>query len=213
MVKIVSKFALSLLLFFSFSANAQLNRRNDQANQQGNPSYQRQQQIHDSSFVDHLRWGFNGGLSFGYGGGYIEIDPQVGYQFNPQFIAGVGVSYSYIREAIFDPYSGQYAGSYSTSNYGGRLFAEYHFLPFLFAHAEYEAMNFDYLVYNTNTGALIDDGRVWVGNPMIGLGYKSPIGRKGYSYLMLLYDLNINDPRSAELYNYNPFVLRIGFMF
>ncbi len=217
MIKIVQCLVLAVLLTTCYlQVNAQLNRRNDQTNQQGNP-YGRQQKP-DSSFVDHLRWGFSGGASGGYGGGYIEIDPQLGYQFNKQFIAGIGFSYSYISEALFDPYSGQYTGNYSTSNYGGRIFAEYHFLPMLFLHIEYEAMNFDYQYVNNNPSSplyntTVDAGRTWVGNPLIGLGYQAPLGRKSYYYILILYDLNFNDPPSAELYGYSPFIPRIGFMF
>ena len=198
------------LITCSFQVNAQLNRRNDQTNQQGNPSHNRRQQKPDSSFADHLRWGFCGGLSAGSGGGYIEFDPNIGYQFNKQWLAGVGISYSYLSEQFIDQYNNPV--TYSTSIYGGRIFAEYHFLPFLFAHAEYEAMNFDYYNYDANTGITTPEGRVWVANPLIGLGYQSPLGPKAYYYIMILYDLNYADPRSAQLYGF-PFVPRIGFEF
>ena len=210
MIKIVSTFVLAVLFTGCFQANAQLNRRNDQGYQQGTPGRQRPKQSKDTSFADHLRWGFCGGLSAGNGGGYIEFDPNIGYQFNKQWLAGVGVSYSYLSTQFYDA-NGNPA-TYSTSIYGGRLFAEYHFLPFLFAHAEYEAMNFDYYNYDPNTGLTTPEGRVWVANPLIGLGYKSQLGRKAYYYIMVLYDLNYSDPRSAQLYGF-PFVPRIGFEF
>jgi hypothetical protein len=64
--------------------------------------------------------GGNFGLSFGSGNSLINLSPQVGYHFSPQFAAGAGVSYihySYIDYADF-----KYSESYAGMNLFGRFY-------------------------------------------------------------------------------------------
>jgi hypothetical protein len=173
-----------------------------------------QDSLGNKSFFDRLVYGGNLMLEIG-NPTYIDLSPLVGYRITPKLQAGVGGTYVYDREVIpqYDAF-GNYLGSvaFSTSLYGGRFYAEYDILhdalrpsDRLFGHFEYEVLN---VPRYDNYGQL--SGRSWMESPYIGAGYRSPLGRRGFINLTVLY--NMDYARFATINPYGtPWAIRIGF--
>lgn len=144
-------------------------------------------------FYKRLRYGGNFGLSFG-NTTYIEASPLVVYAFNDRFQAGPGITYIYYRYSV--P-----GYTFSTSQYGGRLFGRYTVYENFFLQAELESLNIE--VRNDKY-----DGRYWITNPLVGGGYFVPFGDRGGLYVTGLYNLNYNSNLSPYP---SPLILRVGF--
>lgn len=144
-------------------------------------------------FKDRLFLGGNLGLQFG-SQTYIDVSPLLGYRVNDKLSVGVGATYIYYRlkEANY---------SYSSSIYGGRMFARYFLYENFFAQFEPELLNME--VYNTNSNEYY---RKNIFSPFIGGGYIQKFSEYSGIYIMLLY--NINDTPDSPYQN--P-VIRIGF--
>jgi hypothetical protein len=128
----------------------------------------------------------------------INISPLASYRITPKFHAGLGLTYQYYQDNTYNPH-------YSSSAYGGSIFARYFIWRDLFVHLEYAPLyitNFVYYPPYTNpTGKA-----PWAHDILIGGGYRQWIGDKAFMSLMLLWNLNqtIYSPYS------NP-IFRIGF--
>lgn len=158
------------------------------------------------SFWDRVRFGGNVGASFGDITS-IELLPIVSYMVSDKFNAGIGINYLYfrIRYDVFN-FNGQRSTfTYENSFYGGRVFGQYFVTPEIFAWAELESMNGNFLNRDTFT-----EERRWVTSPLVGAGYFQSFGGRGGVNFMLLYNLNYN--ASTSLYN-SPWVTRVGFSF
>ena len=170
-------FITLLLLFIVFSVFAQSQEGNDR---QGGFDKSR------------LFFGGNFGLSFG-NQTFINITPQVGYQFNQYFSAGGGVNFISSSFTIRD-YNGNklYKDSYGYTglNIFGRVFP----IPFLFAQVQPE-YNYSWgktKFYNGQPEIKLDGAFVPV--LLVGAGAAIPAGR-GRLIAMLQYDV-IGDVRS-----------------
>lgn len=146
-----------------------------------------------SPFWERVFVGGNVGAQFG-NVTMVNVSPIVGYRITPKISAGIGITYQYYSIKTYN---------YETHIYGGRIFARYQPLSFLFLHAEAEALN-----WNCPTDYIINDfGRVWAPGLLAGGGFTQPIGGGGSSiYIMGLYNFLYN---SCSPYG-SPFVLRIG---
>lgn len=118
---------------------------------------------------------------------YIDISPLVGYRFSEKFNAGIGATYLYYSDSDIN---------YSTHIYGGRAFGRYFIIENLFAHAEYEILNGEWLV-----GQRSDLHSVFVGG-----GYSQRIGRNSFFNLTVLWNLN-----DSSLSPYRNPIFRMGF--
>jgi hypothetical protein len=144
-------------------------------------------------FVDRLYTGGNLGLSFG-SITFIDISPLLGYRVNDDASIGVGATYNYFRTKVTDQF-GRSHGTFSTSYYGGRLFGRYFFTDALFAHAEYEVLNLEYITeVDLNDPDPIKTTRTWIGSPLVGGGYASRMSKHSYWFIMILYNLNELSP-------------------
>ncbi len=153
-----------------------------------------------SEFWDRIYVG--GGLGAQFGNvTVIDISPLVGYRVTDRFSAGLGLNYQYYSIRINND-------KFSTSIYGGRTFARFNVLDFLFLHSEFEMLNWDCPRYEP-TGFVTD--RLWVPGLLIGGGLFQPFGGGGGSglFLMGLYNILYTD---CTPYN-NPLVLRMGVTF
>ncbi|MCH7402677.1 hypothetical protein ACFOUP_05130 [Belliella kenyensis] len=148
--------------------------------------------------VDRLYFGGNFAAQFGTIT-FIDVSPLVGAMITDKFSGGVGVTYQYFDDRRFINASG------NRSLYGGRTFLRYNVLPNIFAHTEYEALNFDLFNRNTN-----EFNREWVPSFFVGAGYFTPFGNRGGANFTLLYNLMHDNLRSP--YN-EPYVIRVGFVF
>ena len=138
---------------------------------------------------DKVTIGGNLGMTFG-SITYIEIAPTMGYYLTDEVLVGVGVNYIYYAEKRIN---------YSTSIYGGKVFAEYLFpdLPIL-AHTEAEFINID-LTGNNERTTLV--------NLYVGGGLKQAMGGSSYLYILGLY--NLNETKESFFLQPNP-LIRIG---
>ncbi len=144
---------------------------------------------------DRIFFGGDLGIQFGTVT-IINVSPLVGYRITPDLAAGIGITYQYYNDKRFDP-------DFSTSIYGGRIFGRYYILDNLFAHTEYEVLNYD-AVFVDGTGSLFQD-RITANNIYVGGGYRQPLGGKANLELMILYNIN----ESAQSLYENP-IIRMG---
>ncbi len=134
-----------------------------------------------------------GGLGLQFGSyTYIAVSPILGYRFTDKFSGGVGASYIYLEDRAYD---------FSTSVYGGKMFAEYDVFRGIAPHVEYEWLNLE--VFDTR---LNSRRRINVDSFLVGASYTQAIGEHSGIYIMLLYNLIESVYSPYE----NP-VLRIGF--
>lgn len=178
-------FVLLTVLFLSLSHMTKAQREIDTEN---NPS-----------FKDRLYYGGNFAGQFGLIT-FIDVSPLVGAMITDRFSGGVGVTYQYFEDRRF---AGASAGDRSL--YGGRTFLRYNVLPNIFAHTEYEILNFDLFDRKSN-----EYQREWVPSLFLGAGYFMPFGNRGGANVTILYNLLHDNFRSP--YN-EPYVIRVGFVF
>lgn len=129
----------------------------------------------------------------------LNIAPHYGYYFMPKISAGLGVNYQYYNNALYSP-------PLEMNIFGGRIFARYDIIDWLFIHAENEI-----LTYKTNMfHPLRKMEQIVSNNVLAGAGYRQLFSAfdKDNAYIMLLYNFNetIYTPYS------NP-VIRIGIEF
>lgn len=153
----------------------------------------------------------------------VEVSPMVGYKVTSSLVAGVGFTYQYSNYPDF--YLNLENGNLSDRKInivGGRLFGRYYFADWfegllggLFVHGEYE-----HLVYSRNftenrNGKYVDiygipysigNQKVTVPGVLIGGGLQQPIGGRGYTSILILYNLN----ETKDTPYSNP-IFRIGF--
>ena len=113
------------------------------------------------SFKDRLRFFMGVGAQFGGQGSYFNLQPQLGYQIKPKWIAGLGLNWQYY----------QYSGA-KTSIIGGNVFTRYAWHPKAYTQFEFQELNY----FNK-----------WHSYAMIGAGI---IPSKGFylsAYYLLLY--------------------------
>lgn len=157
------------------------------------------QEVQQTPFKDRFYFGGNLGLQFG-SATYIDLSPLVGYKISEQFSAGVGATYIY-----YNVKENAYNYKYETSIYGGRVFARYHFMENLFAHAETELLNMDVpeKISGPTNYRLVRDNIVSV---LGGGGYAQPIGARSALIVMLLWNFTEEQYSPYE----NP-IFRVGF--
>ena len=98
---------------------------------------------------------------------YFSIAPVVGYRLSPSIDIGARFNYTFNR-FLYEPNNTKY----SFNHFGAGVFARYYlfFLNNLFIHAEYEAMNIEYIdPYNSTLDELVTE-RDWVSSFLVGAG-------------------------------------------
>lgn len=127
------------------------------------------------SFRDNLFWGGYINLSLG---SYkvIGIEPMLGYRVTPKFSTGVKVRYDYIRDE-------RYATTYTTSTYGGSIFARYYVTPRFYAQIEPAMYNYEFFYIGGGSE------REWVPYLLMGGGIKQPINDRTWLNFQILFDV------------------------
>ena len=144
-------------------------------------------------FKDRLFYGGNVGLNFGTVT-YIYLAPTIGYKITEEFGAGIGPSYSYLKDKRYANYI------YETDTYGGRIFAQYRVHPKAILYGEYEVINAE--VPNLLQTKLI---RTNIESILLGGGYVTPISDRSSFVIMGLWNFS---PSQYSLYE-NP-IIRAG---
>jgi hypothetical protein len=160
--------------------------------------------VRDLPIRERILLGGNLSLQIGNINTYVVISPNIGYRLTNRLTSGLGLTYQYYRNTGL----GAMTGSTSVLHiYGGSLFTRYHILPYIFAHAEYEALNLDsqmgWLVNPETQGS---QTRFWEHNYLLGGGYRARLGERASLNLMLLYNFNQN---SLVYHGQNP-IFRFG---
>lgn len=150
--------------------------------------------INTLKFSERIVYGGNFGLAFG-SQTLIDLSPTIGYRVSDQFTIGTGVSYKYsqIKDYTLDINSGKWY-DYSSNIFGGSLWARYHIIENVFAHAEVEQLQIHYN-YTSVSGSVptkVKDN-VGVTSVLVGGGYRQPLGNRVYFNILLLYNLNETD--------------------
>jgi hypothetical protein len=110
----------------------------------------------------------------------IGIYPMIAFKFTPKLSLGAEVGYEWLKYDDFDQ---------SGNNYGGSLFARYRIVPALYAHAEYQMVNYEIFTSPTTSE------RDWVPFFLVGGGLSKRIGGNSWAYVEVLFDL-LNDDHS-----------------
>lgn len=120
-------------------------------------------------------YGGNLGASFG---NYtmVGIYPLVGYNLTPKFSVGVKFLYQYISDK-------RYEETYTSSNYGGSLFARLRIIPQIYLHAEYAQMSYE--LYN----GLGESSRTSIPFVFLGAGYRQSLGGAVWLNAQVLFDV------------------------
>jgi hypothetical protein len=156
------------------------------------------------AWTEKITFGGNFGLQFGRIT-QINISPLIGYRITDKFVAGGGPSYIYT--------SYKYSNGLKVENtiLGGRAFAQHVVFENLAVRGEFEYLSIEYPVAYNGTDFI--KNKEWVANPLIGLSYNLPIGRKASFGITALYNLNYQNRLNRQyLYGSSPIVIRAGFM-
>lgn len=152
------------------------------------------------TFKDRIFTGGGFGLSFSSYSDNFSLSPLIGYKITDKLAAGVQLQYQYNKYKQVRP-------SFSTNDYGASIFSRYNFYGPLFAHVEYEYLNYVYNIRYPDGKKLRDSFNSF----LAGGGYFQPLGRKAGFYLLVLYNFSYESPYSGEVTPYNsPWILRAG---
>ena len=123
----------------------------------------------------------------------IEVSPILGYNITKNLSIGIGASYQFMKIREYN---------ISSNTYGGSVFGRYTIWRNIFAHAEYELLNFENIELYNN---VIHKQRMNVSSLFVGGGYRQMIGENSAMVLLVLWNLN-ETPYTPYT---NP-VLRVG---
>jgi len=140
---------------------------------------------------------FGGGVGASFGDvDYVELSPMVGYRLTPRVTTGIGLFYRWKNDDRF-------GYSVDTNDWGGSLFGQLRLFRGIFAHAEYEYIDYEYQTL-AGTESRSDT------NTLAGLGWNRG-GRAGV-YALALYNFSYDDNDPTEAYD-SPWVYRVGVSF
>ena len=121
---------------------------------------------------------YGGTVSLGFGSTTsIGVFPMVAYKLTPKISAGVEAGYEYVS----------YSSDQSTHSYGGGVFGRFRVGRNLYAHAEYQNINYE--IFHT----INSSSREWVPSLLLGAGVIKPIGPRTSVYAEVLFDVLQDD--------------------
>jgi hypothetical protein len=127
---------------------------------------------------------FGGGIGLGFGDvDWVSVEPLFGYRINPRVTVGTSLIYQWQNNDL-------YGSSVSTTNYGGRAFAQFYPVPTFFLQAEYEYLNYEYVLSDFSTV------RSNQSSYLAGAGISQPMGDRAFFFVSALYNFSYdsNDP-------------------
>jgi hypothetical protein len=108
----------------------------------------------------------------------IGIYPMIAYKLTPKLSAGVEAGYEWLKYDNFDE---------TANNYGGSVFGRYRIVPQLYAHAEYQMVNYEIFTSPTTSE------REWIPFLLVGGGFAKLIGSNTWAYVEVLFDVLQDD--------------------
>jgi hypothetical protein len=176
------------------------------SNAQNEPIYRpRQPEPQREPWTERITPGGNFGLALG-NTLFINVSPLIGYKFTPRFFAGAGPSYIYSRTRLTPTIA------FRTNILGGRVFAQHAVIGNFALRGEYELLRAQYPISITSTGDIIE-GTTWISNPLAGVAYMIPTGRRSFMNVMLMYNFGFTANEQNRLMYNSPLVFRTGFQF
>ena len=160
-----------------------------------------------STFEQNFWWGGNVGLQISNFYTVAALEPMLGYKIdkNGAFSVGPRISLEYTSENF-----GVGFGRVNSFNYGLGIFSRLKIYRGIFAHAEYEKLNFKQAQLDNFGNVIIVNNdiqteRAWRNNYFIGGGFKQGTGKVGFELAILF---NISDELRP---NEEPLEYRAGF--
>lgn len=123
---------------------------------------------------------FGGSVVFSLGGDVstIGVYPMIGYKIKPKWSVGLEAGYEHVTYDDIDE---------SADNYGGSLFTRYRLLPSIYAHAEYQMINYEFFIPAPNLE--FESTRDWVPFLLLGGGLSRQIAPRTWAYAEILFDV------------------------
>ena len=135
-----------------------------------------------SNIAGNIFYGGSLGASFG-DVDYIDVAPMVGLHLTPELSTGVSLLYRHVSDS-------RGSKTLKTNDYGGTLFARYHFIPTVFVEADYEYLDHEF--YRSDS----TKDRKQFNSVLAGGGIISPMGGNVSSYLSVLYNFSYDQADS-----------------
>ncbi|KAF0191549.1 MAG: hypothetical protein FD165_1883 [Gammaproteobacteria bacterium] len=124
---------------------------------------------------------------------YYAFAPMVGMHLGPQVSVGGTLIYRYRKDD-------RYAQTLTTDDYGASIFGRYRVTPIIFAQAEYEYLDYEFIRTNVSTGRDTADS-IFVGG-----GVSSPLSGNASMYATGLYNVLHDDDSPYD----SPWSIRFG---
>lgn len=140
-----------------------------------------------TGFKDRLFIGGNLGLQIGQIT-IINASPLLGIQATKMLSVGLGASYLYYNDRIFQ---------FESHVYGGRAFAQHIIYKYIFAHAEFQLLNLN----NPNV-----EGRINTEGLLLGAGFRQTLGGNAFVNILALWEV-----LGQDYYPYRNPIIRAGF--
>lgn len=142
---------------------------------------------------------FGGGIGLSFGTvDYFDLSALVGYRITERISAGVRVGWRYRSDDRFQP-------SLTTNDYGGALFGRYRIARPLYAHVEYEYLNYEFLRFDGSSD------RKGYDSVLGGLGFVQPLGGHASFLVTALYNFTYSDSDPGPYSD--PWLVRAGIAF
>lgn len=147
-------------------------------------------------FKDRIVTGGGLGLGFGPVQDFFSVSPMIGYRVTARLLAGTGLTYRYTNYKVTRP-------SIRLNDYGVNPFLRFTVYRNIFIQTEYEHLNYEYPVAQTETT------RRSFNSFMGGGGFIQPLGERFAFYLMALYNFSYQVQDIYSPYD-SPWVIRAG---
>lgn len=148
-------------------------------------------------FQERIVTGGGFGLGFGNVQDFVSVSPILGYAVTRKFLVGSGFTYRYTKYKLVRP-------NVSFNDYSINPFARYTIYRGIFAQAEFEHLNYEYLVGPGETQ------RKGFNSFMAGGGFIQPLGNKAAFFVMALYNFSYTASDAFYTPYQSPWVIRAG---
>jgi hypothetical protein len=140
---------------------------------------------------------FGGGVGLGFGDvDWVSVEPLFGYRINPRVVVGTSLIYQWQNDDRYGP-------SVSTTNYGARAFVQFYPVPNFFLQAEYEYLNYEYVLSDFSTL------RSNQSSYLAGAGISQPMGDRAFFFVSALYNFSYKSDDLTYPYT-SPWVYSAG---
>ena len=184
-MKTLSLAAFAILLFASVAVFAQVKDTTAAPAPAPPPSQttSQQQPPPQENQAEPKRVFYGGTVGASFGSYFsLSIEPWIGYHIAPSLTGGLKFIYEYVRDESYNT-------TYTSSNYGGSVWANYQFHPRIYFHSEFEYVNYGYSISASQTE------RTWVPFLYLGGGVIQPISPSASAYVEVSFDV-IQDSHS-----------------